>query len=441
MNIKEIKQRMIDQREDLESTFNAEKIIDREVLPNYKNLLKSNLIKAVTGHRRAGKSVLCYQLVRNKNCAYINFDDELLAGLKAEDLNLVLRAFYEIYGKLDYILLDEIQNIEKWELFANRLKRKGINLIITGSNANLLSRELSTHLTGRHFSLEIYPFSFREFLNFYGVEYKKDYFSTRQTAVIRKELEKYILNGGFPESMKEPNPKRYLASLYSDVLTKDIILRHNIKLVDTMKQISNYLISNYSCHITFNKLKNIFGIKSVHTAQDYAFFLAETYTVFFIERFSFKVKERITAPVKVYAIDTGLINALTAGSSRNMGRLYENLTAVELMRRKTFGRGYDVYYWQDYFGREVDFVIKEGTEIKRLMQVCYDVENYDTKSREIKSLLKASEKLKVKRCSLLCITSDYEAEEKHENRVIKFIPLWKWLCCCIPNKSADWLKF
>ncbi|MEA3369469.1 MAG: ATP-binding protein [Candidatus Ratteibacteria bacterium] len=427
MNYLTLKQIIIDQKEELESIFNREKIIDRELLNKYRVFLKSGLIKVITGPRRAGKSILCYQLLKGKRFAYINFDDENLAGLKTEDLNLVLRAFYELYEEPEFILLDEVQNIEKWELFVNRLKRQGFNLVITGSNARLLSKELATHLTGRHFSLELFPFSFREFLKFRNLKYQKEHFTTRQTASIRRELEAFLLRGGFPESLKELNQKRYLLSLYSTVLTKDTILRHKIRHVKTIKEFSNYLISNFSCKVTFNKLKNIFSLKSTHTAQNYLHFLEECYLIFLIERFSFKTKEKVTAPRKVYAIDTGLINVVSTGSSKNIGRLYENSVAVELMRRKALSSKLEIYYWQDYSGKEVDFVLKEGPVIKELIQVCYDIENYDTKMREFKSLIKAGKEMKAGTSNLLVITSDYEGEEKFENRVIKFIPLWKWL--------------
>lgn len=422
-----LKQIIIDQREELELLCQKEKIIDRQVLNQYKTFLKSGLVKVITGPRRAGKSILGYQLVKDKNFAYINFDDELLSGLKTEDLNLVVKAFYEIYKEPEFILLDEVQNIENWELFVNRLKRQGFNLIVTGSNARLLSKELASHLTGRHFSLELYPFSFREFLKFHNLEYEKDNFSTRQTALIKRELEKFILSGGFPETLKEPSPKRYLTSLYSNILTKDIALRHKIRFIKTVKEISNYLISNFSGQMSFNKLKNIFNIKSVHTAQNYLSFLEETYLLFLTEKFSFKAKEKITAPRKVYVIDTGLINAVSPGSSRNIGRLYENLAALELMRKKADSTNLEIYYWQDYSGKEVDFVIKEGLKIKELIQICYDLGNYDTKRRELESLLKAQREMKAKNCSLLVITSDYEGEEKIKNKTIKFTPLWKWL--------------
>ena len=420
-----LKQIIIDQKAELQNIYKKEKIIKREILDEYRNYIQSDQIKVITGPRRAGKSILCYQLLEDKDFAYINFDDENLAGLKKENLNLVLKAFYEIYGKPKFIFLDEVQNIDGWELFVNRLKRSGFNVIVTGSNAKLLSKELATHLTGRHFSLELFPFSFREFLNYYEVQHDKIYFTTEETAIMKRELEKYIVTGGFPECFKEPSPKRYLSSLYSSILTKDILLRHRVKYIKVLKEFSNYLISNFSCQMTSNKLKNIFELKSVHTAQNYFSFLEESYLIFLIEKFSFKFKEKVISPRKVYAIDTGLIHTFPTRSSKDIGRLYENIVAIELMRKRAVLPDFEVYYWQDYSGKEVDFILKRGLKVIQMIQVCFDLDNYDTRMRQYKSLVKASKELN---CSdLLVITSEKKSEETYKDKTIKVISLWEWL--------------
>ncbi|MEK7167166.1 MAG: ATP-binding protein [Patescibacteria group bacterium] len=425
MNTKEIKQILIDQREELETFLEDKKIIKREVLENYTNLLKSSLIKIIIGPRRSGKSVLSFQLLKNKNFAYVNFDDERLSTLETQDLNLILQTIYEIHKKPEFIFFDEIQNISKWELFVNRLKRQKINLIVTGSNAKLLSAELATHLTGRHFSLELFPFSFREYLIFNEFLYFEKIFSTKEIALIKKYLNDYLHFGGFPEVVQGENYKRYLVALYSTILTKDIILRHKVKYINVLKEVANYLICNFANKITFNKLKNIFSLKSVHTVQNYFSFIEETYLIFAVKKFSYKFKERLTAPRKIYSIDTGLINAISTKFSQEIGHIYENAVAIELLRKKSFNEATEIYYWEDVYGREVDFVVKQDLKIKQLIQVCYNIENYDTKQREIKSLIKASNELK---CSnLLVITDDYEGEEKIKGKKIKFVSLWKWL--------------
>lgn len=420
-----IKQSVIDQKAELENVFFSEKIIPRENLEIYRKLLDSDQIKVITGPRRAGKSIFCLQLLQGRKFAYINFDDENLAGLKTEDLNLVLKAFYEIHGKPEYLFLDEVQNIEGWELFVNRLKRSGFNIIVTGSNARLLSQELATHLTGRHFALELFPFSFREFLDYSGFDRRIEAPTTEKIALIMRQLERYISIGGFPETYKELDAKRYLSSLYSSILTRDILLRHRIKYIKALREMSHYLLTNFSCRMTSNKLKKIFGFQSVHTAQNYFSFLEESYLIFQIEKFSFKIKEKSTAPRKVYAIDTGLVHSLPGRFSPDRGRFYENIVAVDLLRRRGREPDLELYYWQDYSGREVDFVLKNGLAVVELIQVCLNLEDYDARERELNSLLKAGKEL---RCSdFLVITSERSGVEKFRGKAIRLVPLWQWL--------------
>jgi hypothetical protein len=421
-----IKQTIIDQRAELENFARDENLIPRENLKIYGPLLDSTQIKVITGPRRAGKSIFCLQLLQGKQFAYINFDDENLAGLKKEDLNLILEAFHEIHGKPEYLFLDEVQNIEGWELFVNRLKRTGFNIIVTGSNARLLSQELATHLTGRHFALELLPFSFREYLKYFGFDLLRDaLLTTEKTALIRRELEKYIVLGGFPETYKEPDPKRYLTSLYASILTRDILLRHRVKYIRALRELSHYLLTNFSCRMTSTKLKNVFGFKSVHTAQNYFAFLEESYLVFQVEKFSFKAKEKSIAPRKVYAIDTGLVRSFPGRASGDTGRFYENIVAVELLRRRSREPDLEVSYWQDYSGREVDFVLKKGREVVELIQVCSNLEDYDVRAREFKSLASAGREL---RCSeWLIITSERTGSEKFRGKTVKLVPLWQWL--------------
>ena len=425
MEYSRIKQAIIDQKAELETVYRTEKIISREILEDYGKLLVSNQIKVITGPRRAGKSIFCLQLLHGREFAYINFDDENLAGLKKEDLNLVLKAFYELFGKPRYLFLDEVQNIEGWELFVNRLKRSGFNLIVTGSNARLLSRELATHLTGRHFALEVFPFSFREYLAYFGIGHRDAPVTTEKAARLKRELERYISLGGFPEAYREPEPKRYLSSLYSSIITRDILLRHGVKYIKALRELSHYLISNFSCRMTFTKLKNVFGFKSVHTAQNYFSFLEESYLVLPVHKFSFKAKEKSGAPRKVYAIDTGFIHNFPGRWSADIGRLYENIVAVELFRRMSREPDLEFFYWQDYSGKEVDFVLKKGPAVRELIQVCFDLENIDVRTREFKSLSRAAQELS---CSkLLIITSEKSGLEKFRGKTIELIPLWQWL--------------
>ena len=422
MDKNKLKKIIIDQKEEIGSLSSRKKLIEREYFSKYSHYIESSQVKVIIGIRRCGKSVLAYQLLKDLQFAYVNFDDEKLAGLGADDLNDVLEAFYEVYGDFKYILLDEIQNITGWELFVNRLQRQGFNVVVTGSNSHLLSRELSTHLTGRHISLELFPFSFKEFLKYHDIDVKNiDLMSTKEIGFFKKKLEDYLILGGFPEMVREPaNKKIYLQSLYSDIINKDIIIRHNVRFSKTLKDMANSLMSNTSSQVSFNRLKNIFNLKSVHTALNYLSFLEESFLFFLVPRFSYKPHERVTASRKIYSIDTGMIDALSVNFSQNIGKIYENMVFLELSRKCSEEQA-EIYYWQDTSKNEVDFVVKRGNEVQELIQVCYNINEYDIKKREVSSLVKAGNELKCK--NLTVITGDYEATENN----IRFIPLWKWL--------------
>jgi predicted AAA+ superfamily ATPase len=369
-----------------------------------------------------------------KNLPYINFDDERLFDFTSKDFDLLIQAFYELYGDFDYVVLDEPHNIQGWELFVSRLRRTK-KVIITGSNSKLLSGELATHLTGRYIDFTLFPFSFREFLRFYDFSLSpEDVYSTKKEAQVKKFLDDYLSAGGFPERLIFG--REILVRIYSDIIEKDILTRYKIKKKKTFKELTRYLISNFSSEISLNKLKNIFGIKDVHTLKNWISFLENAYLIFILERFSFKLKEQFIAPKKVYCIDTGLAGVIGYKLMEDKGKLMENLVAVELLRRKSYWyNSWEIYYWKDHQQNEVDFVIKEGKDVVQLIQVCYDIEMYKTKEREIKSLVKASKEL---RCNNLTIINwDYYGEEEVQNQfergkkskkfIIKFIPLWRWL--------------
>jgi uncharacterized protein len=427
MDYETIQEIILEQKNEMEEKFQTERIIKRQGMERSKKFLVHPNIFAVLGVRRCGKSVFSWLLFKDKKFGYINFDDERLYGMEAKDLNKILHAFYELYGSdLKHIILDEIQNVRGWELFANRLRRTK-KVIITGSNSKLLSSELSTHLTGRHIDITMYPFSFKEFLLYSDFELK-DVYVTKERAEITKMLKNYISLGGFPE--RERYGKEILRTIYDDIVTKDVVFRHKIKKVDEIRKVAKSLITNFSCEFTYRSLKNATGINRVGTVSDWVGFLESAYLVAKIDRFSFKLKEQVLAPKKIYAVDTGIINVVGFKTSGNLGRLMENIVAIELLRRKSYQYStLEIYYYKDHQQREVDFVIKEGTNIRQLIQVCYQIEDFNTRERELKSLIKAGKELKCN--NLLVITWDYEAEEETAwigtKRKITFLPLWKWL--------------
>jgi len=414
-----IKQILIEQKEEIAEILGG-KIINREVESKARKMIVSDMIKVIIGVRRCGKSVLAHQLLKGKNYAYVNFDDERLVGVKAKELNIFLETLKEIEPDFRCLFLDEVQNVEGWELFVNRLKRKGYNLIVSGSNSKLLSKELATHLTGRYFTIELFPFSFREFLSYHQFFFEeKDFYVAEKRAKLKRLLGEYLKWGGLPETFKLEAKASYLRELFDKIISRDIVSRYNIKYVKSLKEIALFVLSNFGSEITYHKIKNIFEIKSVHTVKNYLDYLEEAYLLFEIYPFYFKLKEQLKKPRKIYGVDTGIINALVPRLTIDYGKLIENLVFLELKRRSK-----EIYFYS-HPSYEVDFLVKEGLGIDQLIQVCYSLAGRDTKKREIKALLKASKELKCK--NLIIITWDEEGEEKINSRIIKIVPLWKWL--------------
>ena len=417
-NVDEIKNAIVDREKDLERIFASEKIISREIYPYAKTKVSKNAALVITGPRRCGKSTLAYALSREQASAYVNFDDERLAMPVAE-LNKVLEAAYSLKGNVDRLVFDEIQNITGWEKFVSRLIHSK-EIILTGSNANLLSSELATHLTGRHIDLTLFPFSFKEYLA--SKEAEVNIHHTPQVANLKNHFGEYLENGGFP--LTPTLGSISLAETYKDILERDIIQRHPIRYPAPIKELAKYLVSNAANEVTFNKLKSIIQVKSAHTVKKYADYLSNAYLVFFLDRFSFKLKEQNLAPKKIYCIDNGLVNVIGFRTSENRGRAMENLAAIELMRRKSRERS-ELYYWKDHAQREVDFLVKKENRVVQLIQVTDASAKTDLREREIKAMLKASQELKCD--DLLVLTREFEADEESGDQTIRYRPLWKWL--------------
>lgn len=401
------------QKRELESKL-KEKYIDRGI--NLKKL-NNSLIKVITGPRRAGKSFFAiHMLNRLGGFGYANFDDEKLMEVK--DYDEIVNTLNSLYNNPKHLLFDEIQNLEKWELFVNRLQRQGCNLVITGSNSKLLSREMATHLTGRHLPVPISPFSFKEFLMLENRELTENEKKTK--------LFSYLKHGGYPEPLvKGLDYKDYLSTLFNSVIYKDIVKRFRIRSPQAIEDLAVYLFSNIAKEFSFNTLSKVTKCRSVHTVEKYLGYLEEAFVFFRINRFSFKVKEQVASNKKIYCIDNGFVYVKAFRFSPDIGRLYENLVAVELFRKRSLNPNIKIYYWKNPQHEEVDFVIKEGLKVRQLIQVRYNIDDYETKKRELRALLKASRELKCR--DLLVITEDQEGREKTDGRTIKFTPLWKWL--------------
>lgn len=380
-----------------------------------------DMIKVLVGPRRSGKSFLAEHAIRQMGatCGYVNFDDERLADVT--NFDDVLVALDGLYDKPAHLLLDEIQNLNKWELVVNRLQRQGRKLLLTGSNSNLLSAELATHLTGRHREILLFPFSFREALRFPLQELT--------AAEERGRLDHYCRYGGFPEPMvKKLDHNEYLRTLVHSVLYKDIVKRFNIRSVQGLEDLAKHLFSNIAKEFSYGRLAAVTQCKSVHTVQKYMKHMEQAFLFFTVPRFSFKVREQATFNKKLYCVDNGMATALGIRFSQDDGRLLENLVAIALYKR-VLNHETQLFYWQNTAHEEVDFVIKEGTEVSALLQVCFDPSAGRTRDREVRALIKAGASLNCSNC--LILTRDTEGEDSVEwfgkKGTIRYLPLWKWL--------------
>jgi len=388
--------------------------------------LSTPLIKVITGPRRAGKSVFALLLLKNKDFAYINFDDENLLNL--DNYDDLLKAIFEVYPKTNYILFDEIQNLPNWEIFVSKLHRRGYNLILTGSNARLLSRELSTALTGRFISLEILPFGFLEYL-----AAKKYYFSKEELNLPEKKgelsfhLKNYLVNGGFPEIViSDLYPKTYLETLFDAILLKDIVKRYNVRFSQKISDLALYLSSNLSSEFSFNRLKNILEFRSTSTLQNYLKYLEEAYLVFLLNRYSFKIKEQIKTAKKIYLVDNGLALAKSFQFSQNFGQLIENLVFIELVR-KGYKLNNNLFCYQTRNGRQIDFLLRKGLQVEKLIQVSSQIEDWQTREREVKALKEASQELNCQNLEIISWNKEGKEKIGHENETITFTPLINFL--------------
>lgn len=406
--------------------------------------LRTSLINDIAGVRRAGKTYLMFSIIKEllkiteiKATLYINFENRRLLPLTSDYFNQIVTFIYqerlpEKYKKI-YLFLDEVQRIKEWEKYIRSIYdefKDKIKIFVSGSSSNLLSREYGRLLTGRHLTTTVFPLSFKEFLKFKNV--KPAILSEQKIAEIKKLLEEYLKFGGFPEIVLQrvKNKKEeMLNQLFNDILTRDILGRTETRKEQIVEELAYFLSSNIANLLSFNKMAHYFnsrGIKvSVPTLENYFYLTKSAFLFFDAMIFSYKVKNQLQYPRKIYCIDTGLANLIGFKFSQDIGKFYENTVAVELLRRFISKPTVKIFYWKNVRGQEVDFVVKDKLQVKHLIQVCFEVKEAKTKHREIGALIKASEELKCN--NLLVITNDLETEEKLKGKKIKFIPLWKWL--------------
>ena len=383
-------------------------------------LLNSHLIKLITGPRRVGKSTQALLMLRNRNFAYLNFDSQQL--LDAWDADLVMRMLDDVYPGYEYLLLDEVQNLEAWDLWVSELYRLGKNLVITGSNAKMLSSEMATALTGKYLKVEMLPFSLEEFFDWNKLDLSK--LNPEQQADASALMDDYLRNGGYPEVVASRQLTRtYLDTLFDSIVWKDVAKRHSVRNVTDLNDLALYLVSNFCNPVSANELTEELGFSSVNTTKKFMDYLREPYLFYYLPRYNNKLKMMKKAPRKVYVVDNGFVAAKAFSLSDNLGRLLENQVFVELLRQ-----GYDtdktMFYYRSRNDKEVDFVLRKGTHIEQLVQVCYDMSNAKTEKREVDSLIECAAELN---CSNLVIMSNNEERtiEKDGYR-IDVVPVAKW---------------
>lgn len=365
-------------------------------------LLQNPLIKLITGPRRVGKSVFALLMLQGKNFAYLNFDDNQL--LEKWDEDLAISALDDVYPDYDFMLLDEIQNLPDWDLWVSKLYRRGKNLIITGSNAKMLSSEMATVLTGRYLQIEMFPFSLDEIMRWKNISPHRE----EQSAQAIVLADDYMRNGGYPETIPARGiTKSYLSTLFDSILLKDVAQRHNVRNTTDLYNLATYLLSNFCNPISANELAGELGMSSVATTKKFCDYLNEPYLFFYLPRFNNKLKLMNKAPKKVYIVDNGFVQSTAFNLSENLGRLLENQVFVELLRRG-YIPGQTLFYYRTRNDKEIDFVTRKGTKVEQLIQVCYDMTSEKTRKRELDALVEAAEEL---HCDNLLVITNLQEEE------------------------------
>ena len=383
-------------------------------------LLNSHLIKLITGPRRVGKSTQALLMLRDKNFAYLNFDSQQL--LDAWDANLVMRMLDDVYPGYDYLLLDEVQNLEGWDMWVSELYRIGKNLVITGSNAKMLSSEMATVLTGKYLQVEMLPFSLEEFFDWNKLELHN--LKPEQDAECKVLTDDYMRNGGYPEVVASRQLVRsYLDTLFDSIVWKDVAKRHNVRNITDLNNLAMYLVSNFCNLLSANELSKELGFSSVNTTKKFMDYLHEPYLFYYLSRYNNKLKLMKKAPRKVYVVDNGFVAAKAFSLSENLGRLLENQVFIELIRQ-----GYDsektMFYYRSRNDKEVDFVLRKETRVERLVQVCYDLSSPKTEKREVDSIVECAGELKCD--NLTIVTKEDERTIKKDGYTIKVLPISKF---------------
>jgi predicted AAA+ superfamily ATPase len=418
-SFEEIRPLLIEQREEiLTKDLGTERIKLAEVSA-YKD---TPFPVIISGLRRAGKSTLLAQLADryypDDNFFYVNFEDDRFISFTVDDFTELHELLIELFGNQKIFFLDEIQNIKGWEIFVNRMIRAGYKFYITRSNASLLSKELGTKLTGRYIPVELFPFTFEEYLKFKKLSFPElKRLTTVQRGKLKKAFWDYLKEGGVPQALQFPQVKIY-KTLYDDIISRDIGERYKLTDTKPLRELTHYLLSNISSLVSYNKLKELLQLGSVNTVSSYIGYLEMSWLFLVINRYAFSVKKQQIANKKVYCIDTGLVKTLAFTFSENKGKFLEN--AVFLKLRRLYEK--DIYYYKTETDKEVDFYLPKQ---KTFIQVCQSLTDHATKERETKALVNAMEEINGSEGTIL--TEDGKDSLKFEGKTIPVLPVYEWL--------------
>ena len=409
--------------------------------------LDGDLIITIVGGRRTGKTYLIFQLIKHlllnldkRNVLYVNFEHERLRYLDARDLEDLLKVYYELMLPDDkkpiFLFLDEIQNVSDWELWVRRVfDQRKFRLFLSGSSSKLLAKEIATSLRGRALSRIVTPFSFQEFLTANGVKIREEKLELLQHLEERGKiigyLDEYMKFGGYPEVVLQAENRikeELLLSYFQAIFYRDLVERYSIRNAKALDFFLKYALANFSKYASvsksYNYLKSLGVQVSKRTLLNLQKFAEDVFFLFFVEIYSYGIKRREQYPKKVYCIDPGILNVFTPRFSDNFGRLMENLVFIDLKRRQFERQLVEVYYFKSN-DKETDFVLKEGVDVKQLIQVTYASDLEEIERREFDGIIKACMELKCD--NLLIITWDYGGEEVYKGHRIQFVPLWLWL--------------
>ena len=383
--------------------------------------LQTSEILIISGIRRCGKSVLMQQ-IRDRLVEkdfFFNFDDERLAYFKLDDFQKLQECFVELFGEQHTYYFDEIQNIEGWERFVRRLYNAGNKIVITGSNARMLSRELGTHLTGRYIQVEIYPFSFQEYLAMNEIPVNaKTLYTTTGRATMVKSFVKYMECGGFPKFLQDGSVS-YLTSLYESIIYRDILTRNGLTNEKEMLEMMFYLASNATKRVTYSSLGKVVGIQHPDTIKNYLEYIQQTYLIFQLFRYDPSVKKQMMSPKKIYFVDNAIIKRIGFNATENNGVFLENLVFIELKRR-----GWDVYYYADK--KECDFIVRKGLHISDAYQVTLKMDSPQTREREIAGVREAMQAYSLSKGYILTFEGK-ETINFDDGTIVEVVPVWEWI--------------